>query len=185
MERLPASIAAVAAGVAAAVWYAKRRCTTRAHAITSDTYGIASKDEPSKDEPSEHIVGVQPSVDEAVPLWQTTNAAGTFSLVDALIDSDDAFLDVVRLMPAVSAARLAKTSHAAHAFILQPHVANWAAESRRHLLQRRNVPGTFRSSRTATGPSSGCTSVSTRRAFPSCTSASGPTRSTRTTMPTG
>ena len=53
-----------------------------------------------------------------------------FSLLRALIE-DDALLDVIRLMPAASAARLARISKAAHERLTCPDVALWCAESRK------------------------------------------------------
>ena len=63
-----------------------------------------------------------------------------FALLNALLD-DDAILDVVRLMPAASAARLARVSKAAHERLMSSDVALWCAESRKRLLSQRAVPG--------------------------------------------
>ena len=63
-----------------------------------------------------------------------------FSIVAELLPMDE-LLDVVRLMPAASAARLAKVSTAARDRLLDPDVARWCAESRRQLLKRRQVEG--------------------------------------------
>ena len=77
---------------------------------------------------------------EILPGAGDTPAQPSFSLVEALLESD-ALLDVVRLMPAAAAARLAKASTATHARLLEPQVARWCAASRRALLEARNVRG--------------------------------------------
>lgn len=63
-----------------------------------------------------------------------------FAIVDELLGAD-AFLDVVRLMPAASAARLARVSSAVHARLSDPSVVLWCAESRKKVLLRRAVAG--------------------------------------------
>jgi hypothetical protein len=63
-----------------------------------------------------------------------------YSLLTELLH-DDAVLDVVRLMPAAAAARLARVSWLAHGRISDPDVAQWCADSRKRLLRRRNVAG--------------------------------------------
>ena len=63
-----------------------------------------------------------------------------FALFDELLGAD-AFLDVVRLMPAASAARLARVSSAVHARLSDPSVVLWCAESRKKVLLRRAVAG--------------------------------------------
>ena len=63
-----------------------------------------------------------------------------FSLLDELLQSD-AFYDVIRLMPARSAARLAKVNKMAREIVLAPDIARFCAESRKRMLKRRAVPG--------------------------------------------
>ena len=65
-----------------------------------------------------------------------------FAIVDELLGAD-AFLDVVRLMPAASAARLARVSSAVHARLSDPSVVLWCAESRKKVLLRRAETGSF------------------------------------------
>ena len=63
-----------------------------------------------------------------------------FSLLTELVD-DDAFLELIRLLPALSSARLARINKSAHARISEPDVALWCAESRKQRLAKRNVAG--------------------------------------------
>ena len=63
-----------------------------------------------------------------------------FSLLTELVD-DDAFLELIRLLPALSSARLARINKSAHARISEPDVALWCAESRKQRLAKRNVVG--------------------------------------------
>ena len=63
-----------------------------------------------------------------------------FSLLTELLD-DDAFLELIRLLPALSSARLARINKSAHARISEPDVALWCAESRKQRLAKRNVAG--------------------------------------------
>jgi hypothetical protein len=69
------------------------------------------------------------------------NVVRSIPLLNQLLEEELAFLELCRLLPAATSCRLSFTSKAMHEKLADPLTAAWCANSRRALLEERNVAG--------------------------------------------